>query len=116
MDQLSHDSFQQLLTEDGSAPQRGDSRDSLLLAAQFRAKGRRNSVQVRVRNLSAGGLMAEYEGPIGVGDAVEIEVRNIGWLSGTVAWATNGRIGVAFDVAVDPMRARKPVGKAAVTR
>ena len=111
MDQLSHDSFHQLITGDGAAAQRGGARDSLLLGAQFRAKGRRNSVQVRVRNLSPGGLMAEYVGPIGIGDAVEIEVRGIGWVAGTVAWATNGRIGVAFDAEVDPLRARKPVGK-----
>ena len=112
MDQLSHDSFQQLIEQDAAAPQRGGARDSLMLAAQFRAKGRRSSTQVRVRNLSPGGLMAEYAGPIASGDEVEIEVRGIGWVPGKVAWSTNGRIGVAFDVEVDPLRARKPIGVA----
>jgi hypothetical protein len=108
MDMLSHDSFHNLEAE-GVTPQRGKSRDSLLLGAQFRAAGAETSVQVRVRNLSAGGLMAEYAGPIGAGDRIEIEVRGIGWVPGEVAWATNGRIGIAFDREIDPLRARKPV-------
>ena len=108
MDTLSYDSFHNLHTE-VTTKQRGKSRDSLLLGAQFRAFGAEESVQVRVRNLSAGGLMAEYEGTIGSGDRVEIEVRGIGWVPGEVAWATHGRIGVAFERQIDPLRARKPV-------
>jgi hypothetical protein len=108
MDTLSHDSFHNL-GGDAPTPQRGGSRDSLLLGAQFRAAGAEDSVQVRVRNLSAGGLMAEYVGAIGSGDRIEIEVRGIGWVPGEVAWSTNGRIGIAFDREIDPLRARKPV-------
>jgi hypothetical protein len=110
MDQLSHDSFNNLVANDGATPQREGARDSLLLAAKLRATGKREAVQVRVRNLSPGGLMAEYDGPIATGSPVEIEVRGIGWVAGHVAWSVNGRIGVAFDVEVDPLRARKPVG------
>ncbi|WP_347275062.1 PilZ domain-containing protein [Sphingomonas sp. HITSZ_GF] len=98
------------LSADDFASQRTDSRDSLMLAAQFRVAGRPDE-QVRVRNLSSGGLMAEYAQPIDRGSHVEVEVRGVGWVSGRIAWATDGRVGIAFDSSIDPMLARKPVGK-----
>ncbi|MGJ3626522.1 PilZ domain-containing protein [Sphingomonas sp. MMS24-JH45] len=65
---------------------------------------------MRVRNISAGGLMAEVPEPITPeNSAIRIEVRGIGWVSGRVAWQTEGRIGIAFDQEIDPRRARKPV-------
>jgi hypothetical protein len=39
----------------------------------------------------------------------------VGWVKGRIAWATDGRVGVAFDIEIDPMLARKPVGKGAQT-
>jgi hypothetical protein len=72
-------------------------------------------VLARVRNLSSGGLMAEYAAPVQSGTPVEIEVRGVGWVKGRIAWATDGRVGVAFDIEIDPMLARKPVGKGAQT-
>ena len=70
---------------------------------------------MRVRNLSSGGLMAEYAGPIARETPVEIEVRGVGWVKGKIAWATDGRVGIAFDSEINPMLARKPVGKGANT-
>jgi hypothetical protein len=96
-----------------AAANRHDVRDSLLLAAQFRVVGQAHSISVRIRNLSAGGLMAEVADPLPLGDAVEIEVRGIGWIPGRVAWAAAGRIGIAFDNPIDPMAARKPIGTVA---
>jgi hypothetical protein len=93
------------------AGQRSGSRDSLMLTAQFRVAGDDRTVQVRVRNLSSGGLMAEYAAPVEIRTPVEIEVRGVGWVKGQIAWATDGRVGVAFDIEIDPMLARKPVGK-----
>jgi hypothetical protein len=110
MDQLSYESFAKA-EADASASQRGGGRDSLLLGAQMRF-GSREPVQVRVRNLSSGGLMAEYGGRVEIGDPIAIEVRGIGWVDGKVAWAAEARVGVAFDQPVDPKRARKPVGVA----
>lgn len=107
MDQFSHDpSFD---TDDEAAARTG-SRDSLLLSAQLRIVGESAIHLVRVRNLSPGGLMAEYAEPVSIGAAVDVEVRNIGWIKGRVAWATDGRLGIAFDREVDPLAARKPVG------
>lgn len=96
------------LTDD-VARQRNDSRDSLFLAAKLHV-GSLPGEQVRVRNLSAGGLMAEYPSPVDQGTPVRIELRGVGEVRGHIAWVTDGRIGIAFDTAIDPMRARKPVG------
>ena len=108
MDQFSHDPLKDDGVEDAAA-QRIDARDSLLLVAKFRVAGRNDALQVRVRNLSSGGLMAEVPQPIDIGTMVEVEVRGIGWVSGRIAWVTAGRAGVAFDHLIDPQAARKPV-------
>lgn len=113
MDQFSTESVNALSADDFTG-QRSGSRDSLLLTAQFRVDNG-EVVQARVRNLSSGGLMAEYTAPVEAGAPVEIEVRGVGWVKGRIAWATDGRVGVAFDIEIDPMLARKPVGKGAQT-
>ncbi|CAN5322593.1 hypothetical protein BH09PSE4_BH09PSE4_22170 [soil metagenome] len=108
MDQFSNDPFTFLSSED-VARQRHDSRDSLFLIANVRI-GTDDAIQVRVRNLSAGGLMAEYTAPIQIGTPIDVEVRGVGWVAGRIAWVAEGRIGVAFEQQIDPMLARKPVG------
>jgi hypothetical protein len=113
-DQFSTDTMSTLSAAD-FAGQRSGSRDSLMLTAQFRVAGDDKVAQVRVRNLSSGGLMAEYAAPLEIRTPVEIEVRGVGWVKGRIAWATDGRVGVAFDIEIDPMLARKPVGKGAQT-
>jgi hypothetical protein len=110
MDQHSQDPLTALSADDFTG-QRSGARDSLMLTAQFRVAGDDKVAQVRVRNLSSGGLMAEYAAPIEIRTPVEIEVRGVGWVRGQIAWATEGRVGVAFDIEIDPMLARKPVGK-----
>lgn len=91
---------------------RSEPRDSMLLLATMRRPGRAE-VQVKVRNLSTRGLMAETPINFLRGEPVEIDLRGIGWVTGRIAWATVGRAGVAFDEAVDPKMARKPVVAAA---
>lgn len=108
MDQFSHDPLNALSADDFTG-QRAGARDSLMLAAQFRI-GDKPAIQVRVRNLSSGGLMAEVPQPIDGGTPVEVEVRGVGWVSGRIAWFAEGRVGVAFDREIDPLLARKPVG------
>lgn len=84
-------------------------RDSLYLNANLRRAGDSRVLAVRVRNLSAGGLMAETSEPLDSDAEVEIEVRGIGWIKGRIAWHTEGRTGIAFDRPIDPQRARKPI-------
>lgn len=95
---------------DNSATTRGTNRDSLLLKAILRFPSTQHESEVRIRNLSAGGLMAETPARVSRGEPVEIHLRSVGWLTGHVAWATEGRLGIAFDRPIDPKDARKPVG------
>jgi hypothetical protein len=85
------------------------SRDSLFLLADVRMQGEEASHKVKVRNLSAGGMMAE--GPLQTirGAQVSVHLRNIGWVEGTVAWVQSDRCGIAFHDDIDPMIARAPV-------
>lgn len=110
MDQFSQDPFGAMNADDAAARSRSEARDSLFLMADFRVAGSSDVIQVRVRNLSAGGLMAEFATGLELGLRVEFDVRGIGWVPGKVAWSAAGRVGIAFDRQIDPMLARKPVG------
>lgn len=92
-------------------PKRELDRDSLFLHATLRFIDGDDCGEVRIRNLSAGGLMAEAPVIAKRGDKVELELRNIGQVSGYVAWVAQGRLGIAFDHPIDPKQARKPVGQ-----
>ena len=107
MDQFSHDPNDYAACDDD--PQRGGARDSLFLSAQLTLAGMVEPRTVRVRNLSPGGLMAEYAGRVAIGDAVTVDVRGIGATAGRIAWIAEGRLGIAFDQPVNPRLARKPV-------
>jgi hypothetical protein len=87
-------------------------RDSLFLLAQLRVDGKDEVHRVKVRNLSAGGMMAEGAAQVARGQLVSVELRNIGWVKGTVAWKQDERFGIAFVAEIDPTRARAPVNAA----
>lgn len=93
----------------GNIETRQDGRDSLLLLAQVRVEGRGVAGRVKVRNLSAGGMMAEGEMEVARGESVEVELRNLGWVRGSVAWKQGDRFGIAFVDEIDPRDARAPV-------
>lgn len=84
-------------------------RDSLLLMAQVRVDGGETEYRVKVRNLSAGGMMAEGEAPVARGSPVSVKLRNIGRVDGSVAWTQEARFGIAFVDEIDPKLARAPV-------
>jgi hypothetical protein len=90
---------------------RSEPRYSMFLMATVRRPGGQD-VTVKVRNLSSGGMMAEC--PIGFarGESIEVNLRGIVLVAGTIAWSTGGRIGVSFAEPVDPRDARKPVDRA----
>lgn len=85
-------------------------RDSLFLMAEVRLAGSEAEHRVKVRNLSAGGMMAEGAMKVLRGTPVEVNLRNIGWADGVVAWIQDNRFGIAFIEEVDPKLARAPVG------
>ncbi|WP_338242325.1 PilZ domain-containing protein [Aurantiacibacter hainanensis] len=91
-------------------------RDSLFLLAQLRLSGDDRIYRVKVRNLSAGGMMAEGEVKVSRGILLEVELRSLGWVEGTVAWKQDNRFGIAFVDEIDPKRARAQVNGSTLNR
>jgi hypothetical protein len=108
MDQYKPD-HESVSEDDKFASKRSSPRDSLLLSATLEIRGMQ--MPVRIRNLSAGGCMAEYPHEVELHEEIRIDVRGIGWVIGRIAWAVAGRIGIAFAMEIDPKLARKPVVK-----
>lgn len=90
-------------------------RDSLFVMADLRLSGTEGEHRIKVRNLSAGGMMGEGRVRVMRGDSIEVNIRNIGWVTGSVAWVQDERFGVAFHEEIDPKVAREPVGVGAQT-
>jgi hypothetical protein len=86
------------------------SRDSLFLLCELRIDGVEGEHKVRVRNLSSGGLMADGGPGIQRGALVWVNLRNVGWVEGTVAWVQDNRCGIAFRDEIDPKLARAQLG------
>lgn len=97
--------------QDRAESQRARKRESFFLMARLRIDGEGSGSDVRIRNLSEGGLMAEVSKLLDIGTPVSLEIRGLGEVAGKVAWCAEGRIGVALDHSIDPSRARKPVGR-----
>jgi hypothetical protein len=84
-------------------------RDSLFVMADLRIDGVEGEQRIRVRNLSAGGLMGDGVQRIQRGQMVFINLRNLGWTEGAVAWVADSRCGIAFREEIDPRLVRAPV-------
>ena len=93
----------------GENEHRQIARDSLFVMADVRLDGVSGDQRVRVRNLSSGGLMAEGDFRVQRGQPLWIQIRNVGWVEGSVAWVQDSRFGVAFREEIDPMVARAPL-------
>jgi hypothetical protein len=90
-------------------------RDSLFLMADLRIAGDDSEYRIKVRNLSAGGMMGEGTARVSRGTVVSANLRNIGWVEGTVAWVQENRFGVAFRDEIDPAAVRVPVAESGDT-
>ena len=86
-------------------------RDSLFLMADLRLDGAAGEYRIKVRNLSPGGMMGEGQPRMLPGARVAVNIRNIGWVEGSVAWVQDNRFGVAFRDEIDPKRAREPLAE-----
>ncbi|WP_380874737.1 hypothetical protein ACFB49_01010 [Sphingomonas sp. DBB INV C78] len=95
--------------ETGSEQDRRQPRDSMFLQAPAALLDQGEALMLRVRNLSAGGMMADCERVCERGDPVVVEIRGVGPVTGRIAWRQGGKIGITFDEAIDPRLARKPV-------
>ncbi|MEW4449707.1 PilZ domain-containing protein [Qipengyuania sp. JC766] len=76
-------------------------RDSLFLMAEVRLRDAAEGAKVRVRNLSAGGMMAEGDLRVQRGAQLAVNLRNVGWVEGSVAWVQDDRFGIAFANEID---------------
>ncbi|MGL5839105.1 MAG: PilZ domain-containing protein [Sphingorhabdus sp.] len=99
----------QMDTGNQTSSQRSNNRNSLLLKAILRFPISAQEREVRVRNLSSGGLMAEAPVQASRGEIVEVNLKNMGWITGKVAWVAESRFGVAFDYPIDPKAARQSI-------
>jgi hypothetical protein len=113
MDNASDDSFD-LNSPVDDTPKREMDRDSLFLKAVLTFDKSGASGEVRIRNLSSGGMLVEAPVHAKRGDSVSVELRNIGVVTGTIAWVAQDRFGVAFNHVIDPKLARKPIGQAKI--
>jgi PilZ domain len=84
-------------------------RDSLFVMAELRLDGQETEHKVKIRNLSSGGLMAEGSVRVVRGSVLWLNIRNIGWVEGSVAWVQDSRFGIAFREEIDPKIARLPL-------
>ena len=90
-------------------------RESMYLVADVRLAGEDAAYRVKVRNLSAGGMMAEGNMPVQPGARLVVELRSLPPVEASVAWVSEGRFGIAFAEEIDPRASRIPVGKGATS-
>jgi hypothetical protein len=77
-------------------------RYSVLLTGTIRKAQAGNRMPIKIRNISASGLMCECAYPPRIDDLVEIELPRLGHVSGHIRWGARGRIGIEFDGPIDP--------------
>lgn len=88
---------------------RAEDRDSFFLIAELTFESDLPETRVKVRNLSARGMMVESELWVKRGTRVEATLHNIGQVTGTVVWVRTPRLGIAFEKEIDPKLARREV-------
>lgn len=66
-------------------------------------------LRVRVADISQGGAKIRAGVALPEGSRLRVELPNLGWIGGTVAWCTGQHFGVRFDHDIDPAVVRQPV-------
>ncbi len=84
-------------------------RDSLFLVAELRLERDGPPFEVKLRNISDSGVMAEGPMRVSRGTRVYLELRNVGAVAGHVAWAAGDRCGIAFDETIQSSLVQFPV-------
>ncbi len=85
-------------------------RSSLFIMGSIKVAESDVWVPIKIKNLSASGLMAEGKVTCQQGDRVAVEAKGKVDAEGSVAWIVGGRIGIAFDTLIDPQELKQPVG------
>lgn len=86
-------------------------RDSLFLLTALCLPDGQEMCKLRVRNLSAKGLMADCPAAVEKGQHVTLDLRGIGRVEGRIVWTKGERAGIAFDRPINPAKARMPVSR-----
>ncbi|ARU14931.1 PilZ domain-containing protein [Croceicoccus marinus] len=84
-------------------------RDSLFLVTELRLERDGPPYEVKLRNISDSGVMAEGPMRVSRGTRVYLELRNVGTVAGHVAWAAGDRCGIAFDESIRSSLVQFPV-------
>jgi hypothetical protein len=81
-------------------------RNSLFLTAPCKVLGQGVEMTVKLRNISPEGLMAEGPYTPACGAQVELDLRNIGKVEGSVVWVQDNRFGITFAHEIDAERVK----------
>lgn len=90
---------------------RADERRHMMLQASMHADHLAKDEPIRIRNISAGGLMAVSRHVVRRGERVTIALQGIGEVAGRVAWVHGERFGVSFARAINPNLVRQAVAQ-----
>ena len=66
---------------------------------------------IRIRDLSATGLMAVSDTAYDAGILVDVEMRGLPPVRGEIAWVEGKSFGVTFALPINPLLARQPLAK-----
>ncbi|MFZ9395545.1 MAG: PilZ domain-containing protein [Erythrobacter sp.] len=80
-----------------SVERRQNARENICQTAEVRFGRDPAQHSIKVRNLSSRGLMGEGAVKVANGTRLDLELGDIGRVSGTVVWVQEPRFGVAFD-------------------
>ena len=84
-------------------------RDSLYVCGEMTLEASEAASPIKVRNLSARGMMAVCDEPVRLGQQATIGLRNIGTVNGTILWVHGHRFGITFEQEIDPKLVRQQV-------
>jgi hypothetical protein len=90
-------------------------RESIFILCDIGRADGRLAAQVRVRNVSSTGMMAETNVAFAVDELIIVAFRGHEPIYGTVSWARQRQIGIAFHIPVDPKTLRRQVSVALPT-
>ena len=82
-------------------------RDSLYVCGEMTTGEPEISIRIKVRNLSAGGMMAVCDDPVRPGQEAVFGLPNIGRVRGKILWVEGRRFGTGFEQQIDPRLARQ---------
>ena len=93
----------------GAIETRSLARESLYVFGEMTIDGAEQANRIKVRNLSARGMMAGCDEPVRLDQEAVFALPGLGRVKGTIKWVQGHRFGIAFEQVVDPKLARQQV-------